>query len=72
MDDEALITVAWSVRESVAHCLESFRDSHQLIKWFQRQLEGYRSLVKVTDLLTSWRSGLALCALIHKYRPELL
>ena len=51
---------------------ESFRDSHQLIKWFQRQLEGYRSVVKVTDLLTSWRSGLALCALIHKYRPELM
>jgi len=48
------------------------RDSHILLKWFQRQLEPYRNLVKVIDLTTSWRNGLALCALIHLYRPNLL
>jgi len=48
------------------------RDSHVLLKWFQRQLEPYRNLVKVIDLTTSWRNGLALCSLVHRYRPDLL
>ena len=52
--------------------LDWIRDSHNLLKWFQRQLESYRSLVKVVDLTTSWRNGVALCALIHRFRPELL
>jgi len=51
---------------------DMLRDSHNLLKWFQRQLEPYRNLVKVIDLTSSWRNGLALCALIHLYRPSLL
>jgi len=54
------------------HTTDMLRDSHNLLKWFQRQLEPYRNLVKVIDLTTSWRNGLALCALIHLYRPNLL
>ena len=52
--------------------LDMLRDSHILLKWFQRQLEPYRNLVKVIDLTSSWRNGLALCSLIHFYRPTLL
>ena len=48
------------------------RDSHYLFKWLQKQLEGYSSKIVLNDLTTSWRSGMALCALIHKYRPELM
>ena len=51
---------------------EWMRDSHYLQKWFQKQLEPYKNLVKIHDLTTSFRNGLALSALIHKYRPELL
>ncbi|XP_054475153.1 protein-methionine sulfoxide oxidase mical3a isoform X4 [Anoplopoma fimbria] len=50
---------------------ESVARSSKLLNWCQRQTEGYRN-VNVTDLTMSWKSGLALCALIDRYRPDLI
>ncbi|XP_026234314.1 F-actin-monooxygenase MICAL2 isoform X2 [Anabas testudineus] len=43
----------------------------RLLTWCQKQTEGYRN-VTVTDLTSSWQSGIALCALIHRFKPQLI
>ncbi|XP_050970560.1 F-actin-monooxygenase mical2b isoform X11 [Labeo rohita] len=43
----------------------------RLLTWCQKQTEGYKG-VNVTDLTSCWSSGLALCALIHHFRPHLI
>ncbi|XP_070687651.1 F-actin-monooxygenase MICAL2 isoform X3 [Pempheris klunzingeri] len=43
----------------------------RLLTWCQKQTDGCRNVV-ITDLTTSWQSGMALCALIHRFKPQLI
>ncbi|XP_040018535.2 F-actin-monooxygenase mical2b isoform X3 [Gasterosteus aculeatus] len=70
--DSCLLERGGPIRRSVNL---SRRDSEvrpsRLLTWCQKQTQGYRG-VDVTNLTSSWRNGLALCALVHRQRPELI
>jgi len=57
-----------SVSSSAVSCPTPTVD---LLEWCQEVTAGYRG-VKVTNLTTSWRNGLAFCAIIHHFHPELM
>ncbi|XP_064207761.1 titin-like isoform X7 [Anguilla rostrata] len=40
-----------------------------LLEWCQEVTQGYKG-VKVTNFSTSWRNGLAFCAILHHFCPE--
>ncbi|KAK6619087.1 hypothetical protein RUM44_003469 [Polyplax serrata] len=42
-----------------------------LLDWCKEVTKGYNG-VRVTNLTTSWRNGMAFCAVIHHFRPDLI
>uniref|UniRef100_A0A9J8CEM4 EH domain binding protein 1 n=1 Tax=Cyprinus carpio carpio TaxID=630221 RepID=A0A9J8CEM4_CYPCA len=45
--------------------------SQSLLAWCREVTKNYRG-VKITNFTTSWRNGLAFCALLHHFRPALI
>ncbi|XP_025415748.1 EH domain-binding protein 1-like protein 1 isoform X3 [Sipha flava] len=57
--------------ESSSKGTETTTPGQDLLEWCKDITKGYPG-VKVTNLTTSWRNGLAFCAIIHYFRPDLL
>ncbi|XDV54253.1 hypothetical protein PO909_022584 [Leuciscus waleckii] len=45
--------------------------SESLLKWCQEITKNYKG-VKITNFSTSWRNGLAFCAILHHFHPEII
>ncbi|KAM9500225.1 uncharacterized protein ehbp1l1a isoform 1-T1 [Clarias gariepinus] len=43
--------------------------SQSLLEWCQGVTQGHKG-VKITNFSTSWRNGLAFCAILHNFHPE--
>ncbi|XP_042531746.1 EH domain-binding protein 1-like protein 1 isoform X1 [Dipodomys spectabilis] len=43
--------------------------SQSLLEWCQEVTAGYQG-VCITNFTTSWRNGLAFCAILHRFHPE--
>ncbi|CAL1283769.1 unnamed protein product [Larinioides sclopetarius] len=50
---------------------ESMIHPDTLLNWCQKQV-ALSDRVKIQDFTTSWKDGLALCTILHHYRPDLM
>ena len=51
--------------------LNDFSLQDALLAWLAKQVETYEKVI-ISDMTTSFQNGLALCAIIHRYRPDLI
>ncbi|XP_063801249.1 EH domain-binding protein 1-like protein 1 isoform X2 [Pseudophryne corroboree] len=55
--------------ESTGQVGEGALSTDSLLRWCQEVISGYRG-VRVNNFTTSWRNGLAFCAILHHFHPE--
>ncbi|KAM9425489.1 EH domain-binding protein 1 isoform 2-T2 [Pholidichthys leucotaenia] len=58
-----------SAQEELSPHLTLVTSSQSLLKWCQEVSQGHKG-VKITNFSTSWRNGLAFCAILHHFHPE--
>ncbi|KAM7377760.1 hypothetical protein PAMA_014180 [Pampus argenteus] len=55
--------------ESLSGSPSLVTSSQSLLEWCQEVLQAYKG-VKITNFSTSWRNGMAFCAILHHFYPE--
>ena len=49
---------------------ESHVNPGTLLTWLKKQVENHE--LEINDMTTSFQNGMAICAIIHRYRPDLI
>jgi hypothetical protein len=74
-NEKLILGLLWSLilKYSLAEISEEGKTAKEgLLIWCQRKTAPYKPTVDIKDFTRSWQDGLGLCALIHRYRPDLL
>jgi hypothetical protein len=53
------------------HVTMTVKGAKALEMWCARATDGYPA-VDVCNMSSAWRNGLAFCAIIHRFRPDLI
>lgn len=59
------------LKSNLSKPLEESSPSDHLLNWCKSITSNYQG-VRVTNMTTSWRNGLAFCAILHYFRPDLV
>ncbi|KAM8880643.1 EH domain-binding protein 1 isoform 5-T5 [Synchiropus picturatus] len=57
--------------ESISASPSLVMSSQSLLKWCQEMTQDHKG-VRITNFSTSWRNGLAFCAILHHFHPDLI
>ncbi|KAJ3276250.1 hypothetical protein HDV01_005698 [Terramyces sp. JEL0728] len=74
-NEKLILGLIWTIilRFSIAEISEEGLTAKEgLLLWCQRRTAPYEADFKISNFTSSWMDGLALCALIHRHRPDLL
>uniref|UniRef100_A0A3B1JX23 EH domain-binding protein 1-like protein 1 n=1 Tax=Astyanax mexicanus TaxID=7994 RepID=A0A3B1JX23_ASTMX len=68
-ETEAIGPLDNSASASDTEAVNLVDSSQSLLEWCQKVTEGYKG-VRITNFSTSWRNGLAFCAILHHFYPD--
>ncbi|KAK2913464.1 hypothetical protein Q8A67_001863 [Cirrhinus molitorella] len=68
-DDLQGSSTAHTLPTSKTEIVTLVNSSQSLLEWCQKVTQGYKG-VRITNFSTSWRNGLAFCAILHHFHPD--
>ncbi|CAG0925189.1 unnamed protein product, partial [Notodromas monacha] len=71
-NEGALCTRVDTIANDKDRVTDSVVHPNALLEWLKKQVEPYGDILTVNDMCLSFKNGMALCCIIHRYRPNLV